>query len=67
MTDFSGIGVTATAGQTQVPLGVEPDCAWVTVNGSRVSAGPDYTITGDRIVFVSPLNAGDQVTVRWPT
>lgn len=61
------LGVVATAGQTQVELGVEPVCTWVTVNGSRLGEGSDYNVTGDRIVFLYPLDEGDQVTVRWPT
>jgi hypothetical protein len=62
----------AVEGQTQVDLGAQAGCAtltvacaWVTLNGSRLSEGGDYAIVGDRIVFVSPLRAGDQVTVRW--
>jgi acyl dehydratase len=62
----------ATEGQTNVNLGAESgcdtmsvSCAWVTLNGSRLSEGGDYSIAGDRIVFANPLHAGDQVSVRW--
>ena len=61
------VGVaTATAGQTALTLPSTPaHDFWVSLNGSMLAPGDDYTRAADTITFTAPLALGDKVEYRY--
>lgn len=58
---------TATAGQTVFTLAAAvagPAYVEVTLNGALQADGWDYTVAGDQLTFLDPLEAGDLVYAR---